>query len=1581
MGNPSLLSLSMLLPPTQGAVDSAIRRLRAESEASKSSLRRALLLHEIAELEERFADESAAARAELAAVNGAPQFREPLERLLTLVQQRHSHRNRSRLLERLVTVAGSTRERVRALLEKAAHYADTGDDLTLAKGALEQAREIAPDDSTVWFATELLAGQMNDQDLRGRALAERARLARHPTWKALLFIDYAGHAADAGTIDLALEALDQAIAQASAATALALSLKATLTRTEERWSALGDALQEQARLVERALHEPAVAQQFGLPSHTLRAGVAADLSTRAALAYELAGERARAAELLAHSSKSYPDDIGVLVAELRAAERRGDEGLSARLSKALLDRGATGPAAAVLWLELAEAHADAEPDVALDALGHALELDPDCSAARALELDLLGETGKLPRLARALESTAEQVTTKNAKLRFSLLAADVYARHCLDGVSARAVLSRCLEHGAPSGALAHLARSYATMTGDLPWFEQVSLELAGTDASDRERASLWFELARFYARANNASKTLAALNELARIPERAWLGTVLLAYFLEPAGAQPERALGRLSELVEDAELSRALRTAHALRLLRSQEVDEARAELRGLAETMLDDEVVASLLSELDRNAGDPAAAARTLERSAASQVDGSKSAAMYLEAALLWFRAGEREAALRVLEAAYALNEDCARALLKWTLTSVRPDDLAARARVLDLEQDSGSGVEALDRIALCLSRSDQAALDLPPEPENASDGLLAAYRLGSALWLAGRVESGALEAVVKELGTLGPAARTLGRAAMLKSVLAGTDFAGRDFRALEEAARGAADDAPCLATTLEWLSSLRLVLREDPKGPDARTTQTKEVEARRRLAAFLEPGPALEVQASALLAETIVSQERPALLEGDHPAIRLTNLDLALPGDDPARRASALSGLGPELGEESQFLARILAGYNQLGAGRADLALATFRDCADQHPKELVAWEGLRAAAVELSDAANEAYSCAALGSLVHDDALGAELWERAGILFADTFGDASEAEQAFSKAVDRDPTRHAAFDKLFRLVRARNAPKDLLRLIDRGLGVFDDPTEIAKLYWEQARALRSLRDSGGAWAALENVWMLEPDHVGALALAGELLISKGQFADAAGYLSRLARLPEAPAKQRLISGVAAADLYEHKLSNPEGALAVLLSLDDAGLSTLPIRERLAKVAARCKSWEHATRALEQLARERSESSGRVEAARLALVIYRDELHAPSRAENATRMLLAEVTDDVDALDLVLGGPFDPRTNAELLEGGRSALLTTLREEPIDPERLELLARVAEREGDPVLEQAALGAWTAVTGFFEETQRLEALSRAFPAMPEVRVEDGLLALVVDDEEHDATHDLLITLAPTISEILGPDLTALGVQKKHRVVPRQGLPVMSDVVAWAGALGLGEFELYVGGDDIHAVMVLGTEPAQIVLGDAVAAPLTPENRARLARELFAHRRGTSAVLRRSSAEVVALIVAACALGDHRIQAPAYAMLAEFERLLRGAMPRRVKKALPELAGAVAASEQDPALWVAAARRTLDRIAAVAVGDVSWALAQGGQRGTLENNESDGGERDLLRFVLSESYAKVRSALTTRLA
>jgi cellulose synthase operon protein C len=127
------------VPPDPGLVASTIARLRAEHENSSSPSSRAVLLHEIGVLEELGGDEAAAARDLLGAVNAEPEFREPLERLIAIIERRQSHKNLGKLLERLVKVAERPDEKARALVERAAYLADHEGELGAARDALEKA--------------------------------------------------------------------------------------------------------------------------------------------------------------------------------------------------------------------------------------------------------------------------------------------------------------------------------------------------------------------------------------------------------------------------------------------------------------------------------------------------------------------------------------------------------------------------------------------------------------------------------------------------------------------------------------------------------------------------------------------------------------------------------------------------------------------------------------------------------------------------------------------------------------------------------------------------------------------------------------------------------------------------------------------------------------------------------------------------------------------------------------------------------------------------------------------------------------------------------------------------------------------------------------------------------------------------------------------------------------------------------------------------------------------------------------------------------------------------------------------------
>ncbi|MEO8903058.1 MAG: tetratricopeptide repeat protein [Polyangiaceae bacterium] len=1565
-------------------VTSVIARLRAEHDATDDGRTRAILLHEIGVLEERLGEETDSARDQLGAVSAEPTFREPLERLIAIIERRQSHKNLGRLLERLVSLAAKPEERARALLDEAFYLLDHDEDIGKARALLEQATDDMPRDAALWLVLELVAGKLGDSELRERALLSRAALTNTPHWKGLLLLSLAELRTASGDHEAAERGLEEALTLGSPATFDCLCALAELARkTGEHTmgmrahTRIGDAIAS-------ALSDPAHADAIGIPTHRRSLSHAADAWLCAAELARQNGDNARVTELLERALAAVPGDPLLLRARLNVADSLGDTANAARIAQAEIDRGTKGPAAASLWLRVAEARAsEGDGAGALSAVNHALSEDSASIAARALQLDLLGMGDDPQAFASALEAAAENLANDSAKARFYLLSADVWARQCHDPQGARAALSQAGMYGAAPAVVARVARLLSALAGDTNWYEEATRRLIAQGATPDEQAGLWFELARARALRGERAAAGQALSGLAAAPGGAWLGNALSAYALdllpEPSGEDPgERrssgaslehsfaALAALASEETDPPTARALSTVLALRAVLRGEAEAARNELEQLHVSNPADVVVSRALSTLEHTRGEKLAAAAVLASTAGATEDPELSVSLELEAGILFWQAGERKKA--VLRFASASGHGRAgSALLGWALSAAESADLAARRRALEAAAESAPDLAALDRFALEVARggdADAARDALNAVLEMASSELNSAATLARALWSPGGSEEDERAAALHKLADHGSAA-ALARGAAYGIELARTPN-GAD-RTLAEAARNWALVDPGLAPALEWLGAAT-------HSGDIED----EIEARRALAERLPPSLAATLQASAAIVALLSGQGTQEPLTSNEPAAKLTNLELAAPGGDPRRRAHALLDVGLSLGEENLGVMTALAGYNQLAYGDTTAALHSFRQVVEAHPEELLGWEGLRSAAEAVGDRATLAEACAALGDAVSDDKSGSEFWEQAAHILLDEFKDTTRGEFALSRAVERDVRRFGAFDRLFRMVRARKDGPRLLELISRRLEVAEEPDEIAKLFWERARVLRGAGDREGALTALENVRLLEPDHVGALALSGETYITLGRFAEAAENLARLGALEEAPAQQRLMSGIAAVDLYENKLDDAYAALDVLANLHRAKLSTLAVRERLARAAARAESWEQATEALELLMNERETSAGRVEAARLAMVIQRDRLNDKGRAEAAATRLLSEVPDDGEALDLVLADAFPKGATIALLERGLAALTHAIANDPLDIERVERLARIAAYLGKAPLRQAALGALIALGVSSEAVeQELVRMDQRVANVPRIAIDDSALPNLADPEDRGPIAELMRVLATTICEELGPSLAAYGVSKRERVDARAGLPVRNEVAAWAGALGVGAFELYIGGNDPDAVVAVASETPALVLGSAVTAPLSPRHRQAVARELFALRRGTTVLRHRESAEIGALVVAACRIGGVTLQAPAYAMLPEFQRSL-GKARSRVKKLLPDLARAIANSGQDTSDWARAAVSSLDRMAAIAAGDVSWVLSAGGrERGTLGlSNEAAARARRLLTFVLSPVYLELREQL-----
>src|SRR6185369_4655539 len=447
-------------------------------DGASDSKTRAILLHEIGVLEERIGSETASARAQLGAVNAEPEFGEPLERLIAIIERRQESKKLGKLLERLVNVAARPDERTRARLDQAFYLLDHEDDAAGARVLLEQATEDAPRDSSLWLALELVAAKLGNAELRERALQTRASLTDNPHWKALLLLSLAEEHAAAGDHEAAARSLEEAVQLGSPATFEGLTTLVELARKTSD-PALGVRAQlSVAEAVQATLLDPANGDRLGVPAHLRSASGAADTWLCAAELARESGAAGQAVEYLDRALALVPGDALLLRARLHLADLLGDTAGAARLASAEIERGESGPHAASLWLRVAEARAaDGDGGGALAAVSQALTQDPASIAARALHLDLLGMGDDPQAFASALEAAAEHLPTDSAKARFYLLSADVWARQCRDTQGARAALSQAGMYGASPAVVARVARLLSAVAQDNTWYEESTRRL------------------------------------------------------------------------------------------------------------------------------------------------------------------------------------------------------------------------------------------------------------------------------------------------------------------------------------------------------------------------------------------------------------------------------------------------------------------------------------------------------------------------------------------------------------------------------------------------------------------------------------------------------------------------------------------------------------------------------------------------------------------------------------------------------------------------------------------------------------------------------------------------------------------------------------------------------------------------------------------------------------------------------------------------------------------------------------------------------------------------------------------------
>ncbi|MFO0666408.1 MAG: hypothetical protein U0174_20805 [Polyangiaceae bacterium] len=1580
-----------------GDADAPKRRedvLREEANAS-STTRRARILHELGEQLEAAGNLTGAVKEYEAALESSSAFSEAVEGLWRLVERRRALGDASQIAAALLECATNNEERARALLLQASlldQAGDTAGAVTKAKDAVfEDAARVSP---SGWLTLELLGAKLSDPELQRTALESRAEAAADPYWKGLLLLDVAERVASAGESERATELLLSVLDLENGprfGAALALErlarLEAGQEPTKENLELLARALETQGALLDDAHHDAERARVLGVPRFRRTPAHRTEVWLRAAYVREQLQEWPAAAAALENALASVgellPEDPVHTVlsrSRLRAARATGDDAAALQVSQEHLSASVTRPLSTTFALEYA-AHAAQSGDEAsaFEALGFALGQDPLSIPARAFQYDWLAQDADTPRLAVALDALAAQSLSSEAKSRLRTLSAILWVTRGKDVSAAEKALSQA---ALPAEASARLSRALARVAGDVEWYARAANDLvrALPKAASEEVVSVLFELVALRVRLGQRDAAYETLERMEQYDEGRIIAMVVRAHLPETAEETKRELFEKLRDSATNTELVRIFASAAAFtgRLgpetaPPSIEQEEHRVrsarELETLAKGEPDDLVLSVAASSALAQASLPLDAASLLEATAATLEDPLIVASLRLEAGFLRFRAGDATAALSTFQAAEDTFAESTQAVIPWAKRALGSTDADARRDAIDVELSGSApdeGALSLERFALELreGNADEALAFLGKAETHADAHLVPATALLRLIWPRAAGDAVAYDRAATTLAELGANETRSNEWVFAERARRGREEGNQEW---VRAAKAWYDANPTVSAALEWLA--------------AAGTDPDEREPALRAMADVLP----EAEQEALLAVAALVGPEPTndtpLLGGEGPASRLANLEMSLPGCEPNRRLHALSEVGDALGEDSELESCALAGWAALSTGQAGLALELFSYVTSENADHLAAWEGQRAAAEALGNVEARALAAEQLGARAGDAEQAALFWEEAATNWF-LLGEAYEArgERALEASVERDPACTLSFERLFRRVRERKAHERLLALIDVRLPIVVSESEREKLTWERARALRELAKFDAAMEALDAVRALNPEHVGALALSGEIFIRRGQFEEAAEILAYLATVEDAPARNRVTAGVTAVDLFENKLGQATRALEVLVALDEAGLTTLPVRERLAKVAAKVGAWDRAAEVLERLMTERQTTEGQTEAARLAMVIHRDRRKAAYDATNAVLKVLEALPGDEEALDLLLLVDVEPSRKQALLSKGRDALREGLEQRTPDKSTLRLFAEIAHALHDDANEHAALSAASA----FGDAQARELATGTFERCPTrptgVLGEPGLTQLVADRDDGPISR-LYVHLAATLAEAFGPNLGSLGLGRRDRVDAKAGSPLRDELHAWAHAFGIGEFELYVGGKDPNGIQGIAGSPHVLVLGSSVRAPFTANQRAKLAIELVGIARGTSILRHRDNTSISAIVLSAANLAKVMVAAPSapYPVQAEVDKALSKAISRKSKSGLAEILSPLTAKSSDATTWLARALLTQARAGVVASGHLAATLEEG--FGVLPGRSSDSLAHDrraqeLLRFHLSRTYSDLRMVL-----
>jgi tetratricopeptide (TPR) repeat protein len=674
--------------------------------------------------------------------------------------------------------------------------------------------------------------------------------------------------------------------------------------------------------------------------------------------------------------------------------------------------------------------------------------------------------------------------------------------------------------------------------------------------------------------------------------------------------------------------------------------------------------------------------------------------------------------------------------------------------------------------------------------------------------------------------------------------------------------------------------------------------------------------------------------------AALPGSAVAARVAR-EVLTPDDDESERADALERSLVHTPDALSGSLRAAAGRAFSAAGRADDACEALARTVADDPDDLASWEALRVAARDAGRFRHVVEACDRLASAV-SGALRATLLEEAAAVLMDELAADVEAEPRLRAALAIDAARPIAFGRLRDLVAERGDEPALLELVQARADRTDDPDALCPLLYEIARLHRSMGQRAEALASLENLMMLEPEHVGGLALQVDLHVQGEAWADAVDALRALAVAKDVPGSQRRIARLGAADFLEKKLSDLPGALEELAAIDALGLGDRALHERMATLFERVGQFDGALEALRKAAASARDGAERAAIERRAARMSQEHRGDVAGATAALRRALVAWPADLDAATS-LAAHLEPGPVLELSRSVEGAVRAMLEADPTDPAALRALARAAALRQDAALQASALSTLGAL-GLATEEERGWLSERAASLRPASAraLGDAGVALLLAPGLDAAMLELALLATETVLEIDHPEPAAFGFGRQDQQTGRPLPGVAQAVLDLATFFGAPAGEVWIGGREPRLVTALGHykgKPAWL-LGSAVTAPLAAASRREGGRVALALRLGRGVYASRSpeSAATTIFAVAAAAGAPFR-GAEGRPGMPDATRAATKAISRRVRKAMPDLVARMGSDGRAVVSFCDALSTSLDRAGCMASGDLESSL------------------------------------------